>query len=131
MKKERKGKKVEYPAKWKKYDGPNDNTWEPANSLDGATDIVINFEENLKIVEKSLPSIAVPETEKVYEVEKILPSDQPTSELDPLVTFEEKAETAQAAEQEKPEAPRTKEMEAWQEVLKEATSKSPPDRNYL
>jgi hypothetical protein len=63
---------TEKVVKWKNYDGPNDNTWEPANSLDGATDIVINFEENMKIVEKSLPSIAVPETEKVYEVEKIL-----------------------------------------------------------
>ena len=44
-----KGKKVEYLVKWKNYDGPDDNTWEPADMLEGAGDIIKMFEKELKI----------------------------------------------------------------------------------
>ena len=44
-----KGKKVEYLIKWKNYDGPDDNTWEPADMLEEAGDIIKTFEKELKI----------------------------------------------------------------------------------
>ena len=58
------GKKIEYLVKWKNYDSPSDNTWEPAGSLDGAADIMKKFEQEL--------CAAIPNTEEIYEVEKIL-----------------------------------------------------------
>jgi len=58
------GKKVEYLVKWKNWNHPDDNTWEPVDSLEGAIDIIAKFENQLKD--------AVSETEEVYEVEKIL-----------------------------------------------------------
>jgi hypothetical protein len=71
---EKKGepKKTDYLVKWKNYDSHDDNTWEPADSLDGALDIIIKFEENMQSIGKSLPSIPALETEEVYEVQKIL-----------------------------------------------------------
>ena len=47
LQKRRKGKKVEYLIKWKNYDGPDDNTWEPAHSLE-AIEIIEQFEKELK-----------------------------------------------------------------------------------
>ena len=44
-----KGKKVEYLIKWKNYDGPDDNTWEPADMLEEAGDIIKMFEKELKV----------------------------------------------------------------------------------
>jgi len=45
-----KGKKIEYLVKWKNYDGPDDDTWEPAVML--ASDIVDKFENELKVREE-------------------------------------------------------------------------------
>ena len=42
-------KKVEYLIKWKNYNGPDDDTWEPADILEGAGDIIKKFEKELKI----------------------------------------------------------------------------------
>jgi len=45
-----KGKKVEYLVKWKDWNNPEDNTWEPASSLD--TDIIKKFEKEIEDKEK-------------------------------------------------------------------------------
>ena len=47
LQKRKKGKKVEYLVKWKNYDGPDDNTWEPAQSLE-AVEIIEQFEKELQ-----------------------------------------------------------------------------------
>ena len=39
--------KVEYLVKWKNYNKPEDNTWEPANNIDGYKDIIQAFEKTL------------------------------------------------------------------------------------
>ena len=38
--------KVEYLIKWKHYNNPEDNTWEPINNLDGYKDLIKLFEES-------------------------------------------------------------------------------------
>jgi hypothetical protein len=37
--------KFEYLVKWKNYNKPEDNTWEPANNIDGYKDIIQAFEK--------------------------------------------------------------------------------------
>jgi len=49
-----KGKNVEYLVKWKNYDDPDDNTWEPAKTLEGADDIIKKFEKELDILKKNV-----------------------------------------------------------------------------
>ena len=39
--------KCEYLVKWKNYNKPEDNTWEPANNIDGYKDIIQAFEKTL------------------------------------------------------------------------------------
>ena len=39
--------KFEYLVKWKNYNKPEDNTWEPANNIDGYKDLIHDFEQNL------------------------------------------------------------------------------------
>lgn len=51
LKKRGKGKKIEYLVKWKNYDGPGDDTWEPANTLE-APEIIEMFESDLKADEE-------------------------------------------------------------------------------
>ena len=43
-----KGKKVEYLIKWKNYDAPEDNTWEPADALEVANELIEIFEKQSK-----------------------------------------------------------------------------------
>merc|ERR1719228_1007367 len=46
--------KVEYLIKWKNFDDPKENTWEPLSSLDGAADAAIKiFELNDSVKEKA------------------------------------------------------------------------------
>lgn len=51
LKKKGKGKKIEYLVKWKNYDGPGDDTWEPANTLE-APEMIEMFESDLKANEE-------------------------------------------------------------------------------
>jgi len=51
LKKRGKGKKIEYLVKWKNYDGPGDDTWEPANTLE-APEMIEMFESDLKATEE-------------------------------------------------------------------------------
>ena len=39
--------KSEYSVKWKNYNKPEDNTWEPANNIDGYKDLIQDFEKSL------------------------------------------------------------------------------------
>ena len=39
-----KGKKIEYLIKWKNYDDPKDNTWEPADDMEVADELIQIFE---------------------------------------------------------------------------------------
>ena len=39
-----KGNKLEYLIKWKNYDDPEDNTWEPADDLEVADELIQIFE---------------------------------------------------------------------------------------
>ena len=48
-----KGKKIEYLIKWKNYDDPEDNTWEPADHLE-VTDELIQIFENSMVQNKKL-----------------------------------------------------------------------------
>ena len=38
-----KGNKLEYLIKWKNYDDPDDNTWEPAGDLEVAVELIQIF----------------------------------------------------------------------------------------
>jgi hypothetical protein len=42
-----KGKKIEYLIKWKNYDDPEDNTWEPADDLEVADELIQIFENTM------------------------------------------------------------------------------------
>ena len=39
-----KGNKIEYLIKWKNYNDPEDNTWEPVNDLEVAVELIQIFE---------------------------------------------------------------------------------------
>lgn len=41
----KKGNQVEYLVKWKNYDDPDDNTWEPADNLKEAKTAIDKFEK--------------------------------------------------------------------------------------
>ena len=41
----KKGNSVEYLVKWKNYDDPDDNTWEPADNLREAKAAIEKFEK--------------------------------------------------------------------------------------
>jgi len=43
-KRTKKGGKVEYLVKWRGFEDPDENTWEPADNLDGAEDEIKKFE---------------------------------------------------------------------------------------
>jgi len=47
-KRTRKGEKVEYLVKWRGYDDPDDNTWEPKENLEGAEEKIKKFETDLE-----------------------------------------------------------------------------------
>jgi len=44
----KKGGQVEYLVKWKNYDDPDDNTWEPADNLKEAKHAIDKFEKDLE-----------------------------------------------------------------------------------
>eukprot|EP00088_Acartia_fossae_P003203 TRINITY_DN11327_c0_g1_i1.p1 TRINITY_DN11327_c0_g1~~TRINITY_DN11327_c0_g1_i1.p1 ORF type:complete len:100 (+),score=43.31 TRINITY_DN11327_c0_g1_i1:83-382(+) len=44
----KKGNQVEYLVKWRNYDDPDDNTWEPADNLKEAKDAIDRFEKDLE-----------------------------------------------------------------------------------
>lgn len=44
----KKGNQVEYLVKWKNYDDPDDNTWEPADNLKEAKTAIDKFEKDLE-----------------------------------------------------------------------------------
>ena len=48
VEKREKDGKVEYLVKWKNYDDPEEDTWEPADSLDGAFKLIIKFENEME-----------------------------------------------------------------------------------
>ena len=39
---------IEYLVKWKNYDDPDDNTWEPADNLKEAKNVIDKFEKDLE-----------------------------------------------------------------------------------
>ena len=43
----KKGKKIEYLIKWNNYDDPEDNTWEPADDLEVADELIQIFENSM------------------------------------------------------------------------------------
>ena len=46
----KKGNQVEYLVKWKNYDDPDDNTWEPADNLKEAKTAIDKFEKVCNIM---------------------------------------------------------------------------------
>ena len=40
--------KVEYLIKWKNYNNPEDNSWEPENNIDGYRNLIEAFEKNIQ-----------------------------------------------------------------------------------
>ena len=46
-KRTKKGGQVEYLVKWKGYDDPDDNTWEPADNLKEAEALIKKYEKVL------------------------------------------------------------------------------------
>jgi len=47
-KRTKKGGKVEYLVKWRGYEDPDDNTWEPADNLEGAEVEIKKYEKDLE-----------------------------------------------------------------------------------
>ena len=45
------GKKVEYLVRWKGFDDPSEDTWEPADSLESAFKLIIKFETGKRKVD--------------------------------------------------------------------------------
>ena len=41
----KRGGQIEYLVKWKNYDNPDDNTWEPADNLKEAEEIIKKYEK--------------------------------------------------------------------------------------
>jgi hypothetical protein len=48
-KKESKKGKVTYLVQWKNYEDPADYTWEPADNLEAAKDLVDKYEKDLEV----------------------------------------------------------------------------------
>ena len=46
----KKGNSVEYLVKWKNYDDPDDNTWEPADNLREAKVAIEKFEKVRELI---------------------------------------------------------------------------------
>merc|ERR1711915_316088 len=57
-----KGKRTEYLVKWKNYDAPGDDTWEPANSLD--MKMIEDFEKELEQVKANETKLETVEKDK-------------------------------------------------------------------
>ena len=51
-KRQKKGGQVEYLVKWKNYDDPDDNTWEPADNLKEAKNVIDKFEKVTSMLSK-------------------------------------------------------------------------------
>ena len=63
LRKRGKGKRTEYLVKWKNFDAPGDDTWEPANSLDSK--IIEDFEKELEQVKANETKLETVGKEKV------------------------------------------------------------------
>ena len=109
LKKKGKGKKIEYLVKWKNYDGPGDDTWEPANTLE-APEMIEMFESDLKANE---------EREKENELKAKKEKDLREKELKDkeLKLKEEKSELANAI------TPNSDEIEPINKPVKEKIQK--------
>jgi len=62
LRKRGKGKRTEYLVKWKNYDAPGDDTWEPANSLD--LKMIEDFEKELEQVKANETKLETVEKDK-------------------------------------------------------------------
>merc|ERR1712130_804212 len=80
--------KTEYLIKWKNYDSPDDNTWEPAHSLE-ADEIIEQFEKELK--EKDENESNAKELE-INEEEEIKEKQEQKIECDSEVEIKEEEE---------------------------------------
>ena len=56
----KKGGQIEYLVKWKNYDDPDDNTWEPADNLKEAEDIIKKYERDLEAKNSSAAKAGTP-----------------------------------------------------------------------
>jgi len=52
--------KVEYLIKWKNYDKPEDNTWEPMSNLGGFTELIEKFESKIAVKEIDEEQVSKP-----------------------------------------------------------------------
>merc|ERR1711874_600142 len=52
------GKKKEYFVKWKGWNRPEDNTWEPMDSLEGSKKLLKDYEKRMEEIEKKKKSMA-------------------------------------------------------------------------
>jgi len=73
-----KGKKVEYLVKWKNYDGPEDDTWEPVGTLEEAAEFIEKFEDDLKEKEEKEQE---KEKEIMEEIETIVEQVKPVDDM--------------------------------------------------
>jgi len=89
LQKRRKGKKVEYLVKWKNYDSPDDNTWEPAHSLE-ADEIIEQFEKELKEKDENESNAKELEINKEQENKE---QQEQKIECDPEVEIKEEEES--------------------------------------
>jgi len=56
----KKGGQIEYLVKWKNYDDPDDNTWEPKDNLKEAEDIIKRYEKDLDAKNASAAKTGTP-----------------------------------------------------------------------
>jgi len=86
-----KRKKVEYLIKWKNYDDPKDTTWEPADALEVAEELIQIFEN--KENENNVDSTETGRKEDGEKIEKIQKSVAETDEKKKLVNKSEENQT--------------------------------------
>jgi len=66
-----KRKKIEYLIKWKNYDDPEDTTWEPADALEVAEELIQIFENEVSMKKDSVTSTDIKGKECGENIEKI------------------------------------------------------------
>merc|ERR1711962_288569 len=131
------GKRKEYFVKWKGWDSPDDNTWEPIESLEGSKRLIKEYEKRMEELKKKNSAILKADKDESDVVEIVkeqlgsvkTPTKPQTKKEDPKSGGNKSKKQKPQAEVEikKKEKPQPKVAPSTPKTSKKKVEKAPPE----